>query len=262
MESQEYNPLNEIKNPNKLALLIKEFSSQAERLLLDPRKSENLGSRLALKTGLLMVGNALLIPTTRTEPGLTIFAVHGGLLLGAMGKGLKDSFLHDRRTLKFGKHMTVTVGKLREQFDISDNTNLKTGEIVGNIDFINKLPRMESDTNLVGFVRYLFQSAKDSLQELADHCRENDPRLEGVRNFVGVSHLAGPLAERLGFSTFEITDKKEAEGLKYWALRRARAVAGKNEEWKKYGDNFKSPRIAVISREDLLKAFPEGSPKE
>ena len=73
--------------------------------------------------------------------------------------------------------------------------------------------------------------------------------------FYGISHLAGPLAKRLGFFVTDWGSETDRR-LYGWAGKTiARLVAGGNEEWRKMKDNFGPPRMAVISRKDLISGF-------
>jgi len=160
-----------------------------------------------------------------------------------------------------GDHMTLTIGRLPIERDIqlSDGAVLRQGDAVGVIDFIENLPRLSEEDNLMGFVRRLFKSAKGSLSELAVLCREDDTRLQGIEYFWGKSHLAGPLAKRLGFEVFEVEYTSPLIKKIDISVARAhvRLVAGDNEEWDQVKDYIKPQRHAIISRERLMAMYAD-----
>jgi hypothetical protein len=256
MEGQEASTLQtnqSVDSQKRFPNLLNEFYNQAKNNLYESHgRLGNLRQRLFPKAALMLLSDFLLIPMKFQGP--TKF-IKVGLFVTAGGKSMKSDFLQELNTIDSGEHMSVSIGKFRRELVLPNGEELGKNDIVGRIDFIRNIPQMDKETPLVGFVRALFKSADSSLNELAKLCRDNDPRLKDIQYFYGISHLAGPLAEKLGFTTIELQDEEERKEQTKVAFRIAKMKAGKNDEWKKFTGNFKEPKIAVISRKELLEAY-------
>jgi hypothetical protein len=159
--------------------------------------------------------------------------------------------------INVGEHMTVSVEVFRDfaHKELSDGSILRPGQKIGKIDFLRKLPTLKEGDNLLSFTKQLFRSGEQSLRELAELCEKNDPRLGDVEFFWGISHLAGPLAKRLGFDVFDIANPIKRLGYKALGKGIAYSIAKKNKHWQMFEKNFKAPHEAVISRGKLIELY-------
>lgn len=162
-----------------------------------------------------------------------------------------------------GDHMDVITGY--EAMNIWPDDNIKELELndggiitpetsVGKIDIIRNLSQLAQGRSLTAYSRRLVASAIGSLRSFAILCDKDDRRLRKTDAFAGMSHLAR-IAERFGFTVFDITNPVEREHATYISRSIARSVAGNTEEWRELQRNHKPTKIACISREALVDRF-------
>lgn len=138
---------------------------------------------------------------------------------------------------------------------LSDGFLLRPGHRIGRIHIIDNLPILGMNDNLLGATREIYRSTVLSLTQLAELCQNDDRKLSRIKAFYGISHLAGPLAERLGFDVFDIRSEtiRKAHHIAGYVL--AHKVGGYNTEWNRTKGNFKSPKEAIISRNKLVDLY-------
>lgn len=178
-------------------------------------------------------------------------------LLGIITK--KESILGD--SINVGKHMRITRDHNRVTTkELSDGTIVKPGQRIGTIDIVRDLKVLKSDDNLISAVKELYGDTEEDLKELAALCMNNDPKLKDVEVFRGISHLAGPLAKKLGFDVKDIKNPI----VKMYATLSGKIIvkqyAKNNEVWnnipgKTPRNKFKSAREAYISRKKLVELY-------
>jgi hypothetical protein len=198
---------------------------------------------------------ALLTPEFRSEllKASSILNYAGALA------SFEDAYLATRTKIKLGEHMSVRIGHYRHIAgrELSDGNVVSGGAKVGVIDFMRNMPTLDKHDNLISLTRDLFDSAQTSLIELAKLCNSEDPRLEDINTFYGVSHLAGPLAVRLGFDVFDIRNPIDRSMYKMLGKGIVTTIAKKNSSWQRLKSNFKDPREAFISRQRLINLYGE-----
>ena len=172
-------------------------------------------------------------------------------------KAIKDK-------VNVGNHMSIHLGHYRTPFgkELSDETVVRPGQKIGIIDILRNLPSLEKDENLLAITKKLYRESEADLRELAKMCQDNNPSLEGVEVFYGVSHLAGPLAKRLGFDVFDIANPLKRTGVTLTGKLIAAGYGWKNKQWREYQSKFKSAREAFISRKKLIELYGEKNPEE
>jgi len=240
--------------PDMLKGLYTQITNKLQEV--NPVKLNTLSKNLESKAFLVLLSDILVMPQKTQNPTPFIKFLKGGLFYTALNKALKSDFLGGLTTIKAGEHMTISIQEFGERLSLPNGETIEEKNVVGRIDFVRDIPKMKRGASLVEFTKSLFKSANISLEELTRLCRDNDPRLKDVQYFYGVSHLAGPLARRLGFITLPIEDERDRKKCMSAAHSIAKKVAGKNENWQKFAGNFKQPQIAVISRQELLEAYP------
>jgi len=163
------------------------------------------------------------------------------------------------KKVNVGEHMSIHVGHFRNPLskELEDHTIIKAVKKIGIIDIERNLPKLSEKESLVGITRMLFRETESDLKELALMCKAGDPRLEGLDIFHGVSHLAGPLAKRLGFDVYDIANPVERVASSLIGRLISSDVGAKNEEWRKYQSKFKSAREAYISRSKLIRLYSD-----
>lgn len=157
--------------------------------------------------------------------------------------------------LAVGEHMEVIIRRYRSsrQKHLSDGTIIRPGDKVGEIHFSNDIPELQENENMIGFARRLFVSARESMQHLAQLCQDNYYQTDGVVAFLGQSHIAGPLAKRLGFDIFEIRNPITRLISTELSYVTAKESAYRNPTWQQFRTNFKSAKEAIISRDKLVQ---------
>jgi hypothetical protein len=184
---------------------------------------------------------------------------------------------------------------------LSDGTTMTPGDKVGIIDFARGIPFKNEHESIFSYTKNLIRTADVSFIELAEMCETDDPRLSDVNFFGGRSHLAGPIAKRMGFDVFDVANPLH----RYFEARRGkdrvkkqvsfekgsnpnnpegREVDQKGEEpqkaeenskteseskkemvvdqkWKEMEKNFKDPRDAYISRQKIIELYGSQSGK-
>lgn len=153
-----------------------------------------------------------------------------------------------------GAHMTIDMKTYPERI-LPDGSILPPGEKVGIIHFSRNFTALRKHENIISVGRRLFRSAQISLYRLAELCEKNAKPLEGVNFFLGASHIVGPLARKLGFNIFPIKNPGERRMVKQKSEKFVREVAKENPHWQQFEKNFKAPKIAMISKETLLKLY-------
>lgn len=162
-----------------------------------------------------------------------------------------------------GDHMDVITGY--EAMDIWPDDNIKELELndggiitpetsVGKIDIIRNLSQLALGRSLTAYSRRLVASAIGSLRSFAILCDKDDRRLRRTEAFAGMSHLAR-IAERFGFTVFDITNPVKREHTTRISRSVAERVAGNSEEWRELQRNYKPVKIAYISRQALVDRF-------
>jgi hypothetical protein len=114
-----------------------------------------------------------------------------------------------KQDIDVGSHMTVCISNNDYPLELAGSITIKIPGRSANIHISRDLPPVTDHTSALGYARYLFDSSQTSLHELAKLTRRNDPRLDGVEFFQGISHLAGPLAKRLGFEVYDLKPSAE-----------------------------------------------------
>jgi hypothetical protein len=138
---------------------------------------------------------------------------------------------------------------------LSDGVVVTPGDLVGEIELkLDNLP-LDHNGGVVIYGRALFRSITQSLGELAKLCEVNDPLLEGVVGFHGISHLAGPLAGKMGFDVFLVSDISEFFAHTVFANMIVRQHAGKNTDWRKFKPHIRIPKEVYISRNSLVSRY-------
>ena len=158
-----------------------------------------------------------------------------------------------------GKHLVVVpmVYKDDQRVHLSDGTEISKFQRLGEMHFCRDLPQLTDKDNLVNFTKLLYREANISLQELALMCQNNDPRVKNITFFFGESHIAGPLAKRLGFDIHEISNPISKLMSYYKGKWLVNDLASKNPTWQIWKKNFKPPQRAYISRTKLVEFFGE-----
>ncbi len=210
-----------------------------------------------------LVFDAMLIANKGNPTKILIGGV-GTLLKNSLGLStmVEDLKVNGGKSIDVGEHMKITTGKLRgtkEPRDVEGEV-LKPGDKIGIISVTRNLNKMQENDNLIAKTRELYRSTELSLTELAKLCEENDPRLKDINFFRGQSHLAGPLAERLGFDIYEIANPFERFSTKLAGKLIVKGHVGKNVEWKKFEVNYNDPKEAIISRKKLIELYGSGNP--
>lgn len=162
-----------------------------------------------------------------------------------------------------GEHMDITIGvsadtcwpdDSRRLLKLPDGTTVIPDMPVGRIDIVRGFDRLSEDTNMIGFMRKLMESSVASLKDLATLCKRNDPRLEGIEVFAGVSHLAR-IAGKFGFTTFEISDPHRRAQATDVSKTVAEHVSGGARAWNEVKQNYKPAQVAFISITALVEKF-------
>lgn len=142
---------------------------------------------------------------------------------------------------------------------LSTGEVIRPGQMVGLLHFDRKLPYPDPNDTLLVHTRKMYRRLKECMESLATICQNNDPVLEGIEHFYGLSHWAGPLLERLGFDVFEIRNPIrrwfQNEYAKIYASRFAyhdTSWQGLNE-WQVSERNFSGVREAFIPRTKLIE---------
>lgn len=152
---------------------------------------------------------------------------------------------------------------------LSDGTIMKPGDKVGIMDFAHGILSKAEEESLFSYTKKLIRSAELSFIELAQLCEVDDPRLAGVSVFGGRSHLAGPVAKRMGFDVFDIANPLHSHFETWRGKKRVQRQvsyykkpddtgsieAVVDQKWKEMEKNFKDPRDAYISRQKLLELY-------
>lgn len=145
---------------------------------------------------------------------------------------------------------------------MSDGQEVRPGQRVGELHFTRNIEPLAKDTDVISYARMLYRSGEKSLEELAVKCEQNDPAFEDINVFYGVSHIAGPLAKRLGFDIFRITNPVNRFLATYLAKKGMEdEFTGNSQQWELFKRNFKSPNFAYISRQKLIELYGERSKK-
>ena len=106
------------------------------------------------------------------------------------------------------------------------------------------------------YIKDFTVSTKSSLENLAAWCEANDPLLEGINVFYGVSSLAaGPQAKKLGFEIHEIENPLKKAIMKHVGKTIIRRMSGANSGWHQYKKTQRVPKEAYISREKLVSLY-------
>lgn len=164
-------------------------------------------------------------------------------------------------SISVGEHMNVDVMKYRgKNLSLSDGTTVSNEDIVGQMHFYRNLPQLRNN-NIIAYTRDLYESASESLKSLARRCQKEDPRLSGVTAFYGESHIAGPLAKRLGFDIYDINNPLYKLFVYYGSKNVVDDTTKESRSYRAWKENFKPPRQAYISRAKLVELFGE-KPKE
>ncbi len=197
-----------------------------------------------------------------TAPEYSLPAKDAGIPKDRPNESLKK---HGFDEIRLGEHMTVRKGANRNhkvKF-LLDGTMIQPKQPIGILDFDTSLPFMEDDGNVVAYTRNLYRSGIDSLQTLARLAQNDDTRLEGVTTFFGVSHLAGPLAERLGFETHDIKNPVSRFIVSKIGEKIVELNSSNNQNWQEMKANMKPAREAFISRKRLVEIYgskPKSTP--
>lgn len=194
---------------------------------------------------------SLLYPELRAEGKM----LGVGLSLAGFSTNVDNVVKKLTTKIPVGEHMDVIMGRFRsiKNKELSDGSVVKPGSKVGVIHFTRNLPIMDKQSN-VAFSRQLFRSGEESLNNLAGLCEANDPRLEGVEFFYGWSHLAGPIAKRLGFDVFDIANPIRRLGPKFVNTFLAGGLKD-TPTFQRINYIFKTPREAFISRQKLVELY-------
>ena len=181
----------------------------------------------------------------------------GTLFSAALASQLEQVLRGRISQFPVGEHMDIQVLRFKwpKEKQLSDGTTIKPGSKIGVIHFDRNLPTADEKESERGFSRKLYESGKNSLEELAFLCEANDPRLAGIEGFYGLSHIAGPLAKRLGFDIFETSDPLKLIFAQVLGKRLVGKVVNNNPNWQKLAKNYKSPKEAFISRQKLVALF-------
>jgi hypothetical protein len=167
------------------------------------------------------------------------------------------------RQVAVGEHMDITVGvsadtcwpdDSKRLLKLVDGTIIIPDMPVGRIDIVRNFDRLSKNTNMIGFMRELMESSITSLKELASLCKKNDPKLDGIEVFAGVSHLAR-IAGKFGFTTFKIADPHRRAEATDVSKRVAEHVSGGTDAWNDIKQNYKPAQVAFISRKALIDKF-------
>ncbi len=156
-----------------------------------------------------------------------------------------------------GNHMSIHPSGYHafKERELSDGAIIHPGQKLGVIDLLRNIPILDSDTKLLTATRHLYNSVSQDLHELAFLCQSNDPRLNGVEAFYGISHFAGYLAERLGFDSFKLRNPLKRLFPKVIEKQMVKEHAGENKDWKKIKNKNKDIYEAFISRQKLVDRF-------
>ncbi len=156
-----------------------------------------------------------------------------------------------------GVHMTIiprTYMGFRPR-QLKDGTRLIPGQLVGEIHYYHDMYEASVNESVTGRTRTYFTRAKGSLEQLANLCQSGDPRVEGVGHFVGRSHIAGALAERLGFELFPIDQPYFRWMANFKSKGLVKDLNFNNTKWLPLSRNLKDAREAVISRASLIELY-------
>jgi hypothetical protein len=139
---------------------------------------------------------------------------------------------------------------------LSDGTIINVGDRIGTIHLLRQLPKIDEKDSLNVVTRGLYQSVRGSLEELAALSISHDPRLEGVEAFYGASHVAGPLARRLGFDVVRIEDWSDrmtetliSQTIVFWKSPHKNWI----DRWKQI--KGKEAQEAYISKRKLVQLY-------
>lgn len=171
----------------------------------------------------------------------------------------KEAKLERSQGILVGHHMNVKVKEYpyyNGPILLSDATAIIPGDRIGQIHLLRNLPKLNREDDLLKITRKLYQRVLESMEELAALSENNDPRLDGVNAFYGTSHLAGPLATRLGFDVRKIDDSLERNIETFFG----RTLVFCRSSHKNWGDKWKQVKNkeaqnAFISRRKLVQMY-------
>lgn len=208
---------------------------------------------LFLAEGVLI--NALAFIPNAPSAELTVLSniFYGLSALSYTDKGLKYRMLP---RILLGDHLLMQHARYRwpTKKVLSDGAIVRPGEKYGALHFTHNLPVLQPEDNLTVFTRNLYQSAENSLRELAVLCENDAPMVRDIEVFGGISHVAGSLATRAGFDLFTLDPATKLLAMLQSEDYLVRGVR-KHNEWKRSRKNFKAPRRAFISKTKLIQLY-------
>jgi len=164
----------------------------------------------------------------------------------------------DRELAFAGKHMRVfeQIFYDLQTRNLSDGYTVHPGDRVGMLTLDKDVPIMKPEENTAVFARKLIKETENCLKELAIKCEKQDPALDGINAFFGLSLLAtGPLAKKFGFNSFNIEDPFRKAWAHYKSHDIAKDVAGKNDMWERAQKQPREVQEVYISRSELVRLF-------
>lgn len=162
--------------------------------------------------------------------------------LGALRDGYKEyeAIRNEGVNVIIGEHMVVTIWP---------------NDPLAELNYHKSLPRIMPDEGLMSYSRNLLDQTKRSLTALALLCRNNDPRLDGVTEFEGVSHLVGSTAKKLGFDVSEIPNRWEKTAIELISTYIAIEEGWRNKQRRRFFRKLVEVKVAHISRQRLMERF-------
>lgn len=178
----------------------------------------------------------------------------------------------DEESFIYGKHVTITPKDCISIWPLLDNKQslcLDDGKIftisthIGEIDCDHDIRKANPKESLIGYSIRLIRSFEASIKILSKEIQEPDSPFYTTEFFGGCSILAN-IAERFGFTVFDIEDDSEKTINTLISSLISSLNIGGNMEWRKiYEKNCENPqakeskvsKVAIISREKLIKLY-------
>jgi len=156
--------------------------------------------------------------------------------------------------IQIDSHMKMHSGPFRfDDIELSDGTVIRKGQMMGHIDFEDNLPVHVEGTSRIAHMRAIRQMFLNSCNTLGELCAINDPRVEGLDYFGGVSVLSRSLE---GIPGCEIVDMPVDEKVKKAFQLLAEGYANAQAPMRQSNEKSPlTPKIVIISRSNLISAY-------
>lgn len=161
----------------------------------------------------------------------------------------------DSLPVAIGTHMSIYRRRHHALLSrkLSDGTKIFPGDRLGEIHLMRNIPKPDDPTKFHTYSRHLYGDIQQDLRQLATMVRF-DPGYSDIKAIYGFSHLAKPIAKRLGFDIFHGRNplKKAFFHLVILGDRQEFKVVPREKGLLSF---FKSANFAYMSRGTLLKKY-------